>query len=130
MVYDPSSSSAPASLTINLTVAGILQGGSTVPLPNGLQVDWANQTISLTGSSLQKSETDNVTGGAFLSSFAFTLPIDRPYYFDFGFKVSSSLPVGSMYTVVLDETVNGEEYLGYLTVTVYPYSPPIPQGFP
>jgi hypothetical protein len=130
VVYDQSSSSASASLSLNLTVAGILQGGQTVPLPDGLQVYWTNQTISLTGDSLHESETDNITGGAPLSSFAFTLPADRPYYFDIGFKVSSSLPVGNEYTVVLDETVNGRQYLGYLAVTVYPYSPPVVQGFP
>ncbi len=120
VVYSPPDVSTVGPLSLNLTVAGILQNGKTVPIPDGLQVYWPNQVIGLAGCCAPYvAEYDNFTGGAPSNSFSVTLPVDYPYYFDIGFNVSS-MPVGTQYTVVLNETVNGQSLIGYLSLTIEP----------
>jgi hypothetical protein len=92
LVYDPESLSAAPSLSVSLTVSGFIPtNGKTEAVPSWLVVKQPEPT--------------------------FTLPADEDYYFGFEISLSSKAP-GGQGSLVLTETVNGQQFTGTLTVFI------------
>ncbi len=89
VVYDPISASASKSLSVNMTVSGILENGKIQPVPSWLKIYLPQQT--------------------------FQLVPEEPSYFGFSATFASDAPSGH-YTLVLKETINGEVFNGYFDI--------------
>ncbi|MBI2938388.1 MAG: hypothetical protein HYY22_09290 [Thaumarchaeota archaeon] len=107
VVYDPVSASANKSLSVNMTVSGILENGKMIqPVPSWLKIYLPQQT--------------------------FQLVPEEPYYFGFSATFAPDAPSGR-YTLVLKETINGQDFNGYFEIELQanrtgeePLSPPNP----
>jgi len=137
LLYDPSAGSPP-SLTISVSVAGVLEAnGSVVPLPSWLNVSYPQQhivfgngsTVAVTisqgpGWSLSgvpPYEADTVTTYPQSSSFSIVLQPYNPYYFVLTVDGSSAPKADQgVYTIVLNETVGGLQFVSYLKVDAWP----------
>jgi hypothetical protein len=136
LLYDPPSGS-PSSLAVSVTVAGVLENGSVVPLPSWLNVSYPNQKIVFgngsttvvtttlgsgeTVSGIPQYETDNVTTHPPSSSFSLILHPYNPCFFVFTIDGTSAPKANvGIYTVVLDETINGQHFVSDLEVYAGP----------
>lgn len=136
LLYDPPSGS-PSSLAVSVTVTGILENDSVVPLPSWLNVSYPYQKIVLgngsttavtttlgngaTVSGIPEYETDNVTTFPPSSTFSLVLHPYNPYYFVFTIDGTSAPKADiGIYTVVLDETINGQHFVSDLEVYAGP----------
>ncbi|MGI0026143.1 MAG: hypothetical protein ACREA4_13490, partial [Nitrososphaera sp.] len=89
-VYDPDEPSN--SMSVNLSVLGLLHDGKIVPLPSWLEVDILDSSFSLNDS--------------------------QPYYFVIrAIRTSESAPLG-MHTVVIEEIIDGQRFTQNLQIRV------------
>ena len=136
LLYNPPSGLS-SSLTVSVTVAGVLENGSVVPLPSWLNLSYPYQKIVFGNGSttivtttlgngavttgIPEYETDNVTTYPPSSSFSVVLHAYNPCYYVFTIDGTSAPKedVG-IYTVVLDETINGQHFVSDLEVYAGP----------
>ncbi len=140
LLYDPSTSTAAvgSSLAISVSIAGVLEAnGSVVPLPSWLQVNYPQQhivfgngsTVAVTisqgpGWSLSgvpPYEADTFSTNPSSSSFSLVLQPYNPYYLVLTVDGSSTPRADQgVYTIVLNETVGGQQFVSYLKVDAWP----------
>jgi hypothetical protein len=94
MVYDPAGAGSAASLTVSVSVAGIVESNGTI----ATVPDWLNVAIPVS---------------------SYTLNATNPSYFEVGITAAAGAPLGKC-TIALNETVGGKEFTGYLYIDFLP----------
>jgi archaellin len=89
-VYDPIATSPNSTLVVNFNAVGIMENGKIVPLPSWLRVLYSNQSLSL-------------------------VP-NKPTYFSVGASPHNGLP--GDYVLVIQESINGEQFTTNLGLTI------------
>jgi len=137
IVYDPANGSSKSPMTVTFSIEGLLeQNGSIAPPPSWLDAGFPAQSIAFGSSTPPRTttlgpgstlvtpigyETDDVTFTPQSSNFSLVLQPYEPYYFVMTLDWHS-VPKADQgfYTLVLDETVDGQPFVSHLQIDAIP----------
>jgi hypothetical protein len=140
LVYDPANGSSKSPMPVTFSVEGLVSAnGSIVPLPSWLDAGFPAQNVSFGSSTPPRTttlgpgsvlvtpigyETDDVTYTPQSSNLSLVLRAYEPYYFVMTLDWQS-VPKSDQgfYTLVLDETVDGQAFVSHLQIDAVPFQP-------
>jgi len=138
LVYDPANVSSKSPMTVTFSIEGLSEeNGSIAPLPSWLNAGFPAQNITFGSSTPPRTttlgpggvlvtpvgyETDDATYTPQSSNFSLILQPYNPYYFVMTLDWQSVPKADQgVYTLVLDETIDGQPFVGHIQIDAIPF---------